>query len=332
MSRILKRPMFRVGGSTNEGIMSGVVPTRAGYAVPQGAANPLDNYQIDTSSDLYKNAIRNAAILSQFAGSGRSQSDRLSDLLIRGGLKTMSETPRGNIFATVAKAYQEPVEQYLKGQETEDAFQRQLRIAGITQAMTSEEAKAKYDKEMKIAEMKLAQDQYQSDRDAFIKSNADLGGKAIGIFDTLYKFKKNKIPVQEIRVESTVTNVKGKKIPKPNAEEVASVPEGTMFWDNFGFFYKKSKNTPGGFIRLERGGQEIPTPPPATKTQTFIDNITETSPDDILMRQYLGPASELLRKNKFEGGITTIDPKPWTKNSFYEKLYTLGKDKKTTME
>ena len=52
MSRILKRPMFRVGGSTNEGIMSGVVPTRANYAEPQGAANPLDNYQVDTESSL----------------------------------------------------------------------------------------------------------------------------------------------------------------------------------------------------------------------------------------------------------------------------------------
>ena len=26
MSRILKRPMFRIGGSTNEGIMSNIVP------------------------------------------------------------------------------------------------------------------------------------------------------------------------------------------------------------------------------------------------------------------------------------------------------------------
>jgi len=30
MSRILKRPMFRIGGSSNEGIMSDVVPERAG--------------------------------------------------------------------------------------------------------------------------------------------------------------------------------------------------------------------------------------------------------------------------------------------------------------
>jgi len=141
MSRILKRPMFRIGGSANnEGIMSSVVPTRAGYAEPQGAANSLDNYQIDTGSSLYKKAIQNAAILNALAGTGRSQSDRLSDLLIRGGLRTMSETPRGGLFPTLAKAFQEPVEQYLKSGETEDLFQRQLRLTGATQAMTSEEA------------------------------------------------------------------------------------------------------------------------------------------------------------------------------------------------
>jgi len=81
MSRILKRPMFRIGGSTNEGIMSHVVPKRANYADPTGTANPLDNYQLDTESDLYKKAIRNAAIMNQFAGSGRSEKDKALDLL-----------------------------------------------------------------------------------------------------------------------------------------------------------------------------------------------------------------------------------------------------------
>ena len=35
MSRILKRPMFRIGGSANEdGVMSMAVPKRAHYADP----------------------------------------------------------------------------------------------------------------------------------------------------------------------------------------------------------------------------------------------------------------------------------------------------------
>ena len=38
MTRVLKRPMFRLGGNTDQGIMSGVVP-RQGY---QGTNNPAD--------------------------------------------------------------------------------------------------------------------------------------------------------------------------------------------------------------------------------------------------------------------------------------------------
>jgi hypothetical protein len=145
MSRILKRPMFRIGGQANEeGIMSMVVPKRAGYEDPNGAASTDDNYNMDP---LYKDAARRSAILSKFAGTGKSQSDRISNLLIRGGLKTMSERPTGNIFATTAKAFSPAVDEYLKEEDTEESFQRQLKLAGVTQAMTFEDAR-------KVAEAK----------------------------------------------------------------------------------------------------------------------------------------------------------------------------------
>ena len=100
MSRILKRPMFRIGGSTNEGIMNMAVPKRAGYQEPTGAATPLDNYKIDPNDPLFKEAMRNAAMMNQFAGAGKSRDSRLSDLLISGGLNLMSARPSGNIFST----------------------------------------------------------------------------------------------------------------------------------------------------------------------------------------------------------------------------------------
>ena len=290
--------MFRIGGSTNEGIMSNVVPKRAGYQNPQGAANPLDNYQIDTSSDLYKNAIRNAAILSQFAGPSRSQSDRLSDLLIRGGLRTMSETPTGNIFSTVAKAYAPAVDEYLKGQETEDSFQRQLRLAGVTSAIQTEEAKAKYDKELAIAKMKLDQDA----KEIFIKANSDLGGKAPGIFDTIKKFEKSGTPVSPMRATSDLVTVKGgAKVPKPQQQDVLTYSEGDIFYDNFGYFYKRSKDVPGGYIRLEQSGKQIPSAAAPAKKVGFFDS----------------PGA-------------AYDPRAWTKQRFYESL--AKKNTPSTME
>ena len=93
MSRILKRPMFRIGGSANEGIMNMTVPKRGNYAV-KGDVSSEDNYDpyaglidaegnLDTNSKLYQDAMKRAAILSAFSGQGRSQSDRISDLLYR---------------------------------------------------------------------------------------------------------------------------------------------------------------------------------------------------------------------------------------------------------
>jgi hypothetical protein len=57
MSRILKRPMFRIGGSSNEGIMSNVVPKRAGYQQPEGPVSTEDNYQLDVNGSANINGI-----------------------------------------------------------------------------------------------------------------------------------------------------------------------------------------------------------------------------------------------------------------------------------
>ena len=59
MSRILKRPMFRIGGSTNEGIVSMAVPKRAGYQDPTGAATTEDNY---LNTQEYKDLLKSAKI------------------------------------------------------------------------------------------------------------------------------------------------------------------------------------------------------------------------------------------------------------------------------
>ena len=83
MSKILKRPMFRIGGSANEGIMSNVVPKRAGYQDPTDAVSIEDNYTISENDPIYRDAMRRAAILSKFAGTGRPQGDRLADFLIQ---------------------------------------------------------------------------------------------------------------------------------------------------------------------------------------------------------------------------------------------------------
>jgi hypothetical protein len=245
MSRILKRPMFRIGGSANEeGIMNMAVPKRAGYQEPTGAATTLDNYKIDPNDPLFKEAMRNAAIMSQFAGAGRSRDSRLSDLLIRGGLRTLSERPAGNIFATVGRAFTPAVDEYLKGEDTEESFQRQLRLAGLTSAMTAQENREKYKKELELAGQKLE----QGEKELFLKTSG-LGAKGYGVWETLTGLKKagEKINFAGVDLVSGV----------PDKKQVRGIAKDTVFYDTEGKLYKKTDDKLG-IIQIDTTGAQKP--------------------------------------------------------------------------
>jgi len=142
MSRILKRPMFRIGGQANEeGVMSMAVPKRAGYADPTWMATTADNEKpLDRGEEIAKRYAETKPILLQAVGPGRSERDRMLDALLRGSIRLASERPAGNIFSTIAKSFQDPVEQYLKGEETEDTLQRQINLGSATTAISSVDA------------------------------------------------------------------------------------------------------------------------------------------------------------------------------------------------
>jgi len=138
--------MFRIGGQANEdGIVSMAVPKRAHYADPTGAASTDDNYDssnIDQDA-LNKDAARRAAILSQYVGTGRSQDERLSDLLIRGGLNAVSGVGAGRgSLAGLAASFRQPAEEFIKGSQEEQALQRQIKLGAATTAMSSADAQA----------------------------------------------------------------------------------------------------------------------------------------------------------------------------------------------
>ena len=245
MSRILKRPMFRIGGSANEeGIMNMAVPKRAGYQEPTGAATTSDNYKIDPNDPLFKEAMRNAAIMSQFAGAGKSRDSRLSDLLIRGGLRTLSERPAGNIFATVGRAFTPAVDEYLKGEDTEESFQRQLRLAGLTSAMTAQENREKYKKELELAGQKLE----QGEKELFLKTSG-LGAKGYGVWETLTGLKKagEKINFAGVDLVSGV----------PDIKQVRGIAKDTVFYDTEGKLYKKTDDKLG-IIQIDTTGAQKP--------------------------------------------------------------------------
>ena len=109
MSRILRRPMFRKGGSAGEGITSGLAP-RQGY---EGAGDVQQN-------DLSKVDIRNMnpqqlLDLSKqlgFQAPPMAPDNSLRDFKIDFGLDLVSRTPGGNIFQTAGAAAKDPFKRF----------------------------------------------------------------------------------------------------------------------------------------------------------------------------------------------------------------------------
>ena len=117
MNRVLKRPMFRMGGSTGTGITSGL--PRASYAEgpgPEGVKSTIERLQ---------------------EAAGPAREFGIEDFLIPFGLNFASAIPRGKGFsglvATAAGAAKEPAADLMEARKAEKDFQRKLRLeaAGI---------------------------------------------------------------------------------------------------------------------------------------------------------------------------------------------------------
>ena len=110
--RTLRRPMFRRGGSTGEGITSGL--QRTGFA--EGSTR-----------DRLMKAI------------GPSRSN-LNDFLINFGLNMASGSPTGNIFQTAAAQAKDPYAQFSKATRADDDLMRKVSLEAETLDIGQEQA------------------------------------------------------------------------------------------------------------------------------------------------------------------------------------------------
>ena len=104
MNRVLRRPMFRIGGSAGTGITSGL--DRKGYK---------------DGTDEYDRALKTTERFMTDVNKFRGQDARftpagLPGFLTQFGLNLLSETPKGNIFATAATAAKEPFQTFQAAQ------------------------------------------------------------------------------------------------------------------------------------------------------------------------------------------------------------------------
>jgi hypothetical protein len=124
MTRVLKRPMFRLGGNTDQGIMSGVVP-RLGYAEGKTFEERMEERQ---------------ALYDKYAPT-RGRGD-LSQFLVDFGLNVASAEPTGSIFSTAAASAKDPYARFTAKKaerlSDQDKFTRAM-IGDISEQMSEEE-------------------------------------------------------------------------------------------------------------------------------------------------------------------------------------------------
>jgi hypothetical protein len=106
MNRVLKRPMFRMGGSTGTGITSGLdrKPLKQGTDPQDRTFKPDINQALDVAELSKDPRVRNVL----FPSSGGLSPGTLPGFLTQFGLNLTSQTPGGNIFQTAAMAAQDP--------------------------------------------------------------------------------------------------------------------------------------------------------------------------------------------------------------------------------
>ena len=115
MTRVLRRPMFRIGGSAGEGITSGLAP-RQGYAEAGMAKD-------------YEEKLRMLQSVSMPPDRSRS------DFMIDWGLGMVSGTPSGNILSTAAEQAKEPFQRYRTAQAQRAEMGTKLGLSAATSAM-----------------------------------------------------------------------------------------------------------------------------------------------------------------------------------------------------
>ena len=198
MNRILKRPMFKMGGSSGTGITSGL--DRPGYAMGTNPNNPsADRISVpmrtrlsdlgffqgggaDASQRNFGMSNLPSVTQSGMAPSIKTKSTRerlmdavgerdrgrdFSRFLIQGGLNLLSATPRGGVLATAAEAFKEPTAGLFASEDEQDALERQVALAaeqsdiGQEQALELQALK-NLDEDSRSAIMKQAEEGFEA--------------------------------------------------------------------------------------------------------------------------------------------------------------------------
>jgi len=175
--KTLRRPMFRKGGEVGGGIMTGVM--RENY--DNGTPRPSE---------------RITKVLEQFS---EPAFDPVSQLLIQGGLNTMSQTGGGGLIGNVAKAFQGPTGQLFKDMSKRQGVKRDIALEGVIadigQEQKDEENRIK--RELADLEIQFKTSEGDKDRQNKIAVKIQEGKNALAEL----QFKKDNPQVSDLRTD-----------------------------------------------------------------------------------------------------------------------------------
>ena len=272
MSRILKRPMFRIGGKANEeGIIS--------------MATPRKNYQAGgydmEAIEKIKKAYRQAA------GPGPNTRDSLNDLLISGGLNLLSGRGAGKgTLGAVAESFKDPYAAFAKSTAGEDAFKRQLDIAAVTQGITSQDAE-------RLARIKVKQEG-ENEEVVTLTKLLQLSG-----VQNPYAVAKTQIDFKKRHGEDMVTTpVNRDEKGKLSARQLAGISPGQVFLINdpkSGLITARKTDEAGNYKLIDPLTNKEKVPPAVTPPKTYSEIISQNPLSirrNTLMQEYLKKQQE----------------------------------------
>ena len=272
MSRILKRPMFRIGGKANEeGIISMATPRK----------NYQDGSEYKTRIDELKKIYRESA------GPGPSRYNDLGDMLISGGLNIVSGKGAGKgTLGAIAESFKEPYAAFAKSSAGEDAFKRQIDIAAATQGITSVDAE-------RLARIKVKQEG-ENEEVVTLTKLLQLSG-----VQNPYAVAKTQIDFKKRHGEDMVTTpVNRDEKGKLSARQLAGISPGQVFLINdpkSGLITARKTDEAGNYKLIDPLTNKEKVPPAVTPPKTYSEIISQNPLSirrNTLMQEYLKKQQE----------------------------------------
>jgi len=128
MNRIMRRPMFRKGGSAGEGITSGLAP-RQGYNTNENNTVKQNDLSKVNLKDMNMQQIKDLADRMSFQAPPMAPDRSLDDFKIDFGLDLVGRPAAGNIFQTAALAAKDP---FTRFKESRAAYNKGLQDRAVT--------------------------------------------------------------------------------------------------------------------------------------------------------------------------------------------------------